>query len=238
MEGQESQVALAAGATVVAAAFACCLLDRWTLRRRPHELAWGGAMVLFAAGSLSLWAGTALGWEGWTFRSFYLFGAILNVPVLALGTVYLLAGPRVGHRAALGVGAVLCFAAGVMVVSPFTAPVPATSLPQGSEVLPPLPRILAAAASAGGAAVVFVGAAMSTVRLLRRRGPGRLAAGNALIAAGTLVLSGSGVLNSAFGEMGAFAASLVAGVTILFAGFLVTTSAPAPPALRILPNAA
>ena len=44
---------------------------------------------------------------------FYLFGGVLNVPFLALGTVFLLAGPVIGRRVA-GVSLVSAFAAGVI----------------------------------------------------------------------------------------------------------------------------
>src|SRR4051794_5910407 len=47
-------IAVAAGATVVAVAFAASLTERWVVRRRPHELAWAVALGLFACGSLSL----------------------------------------------------------------------------------------------------------------------------------------------------------------------------------------
>ena len=46
---------------------------------------------------------------------------------------------------------------------------------------------------------------------------------NLLIAAGTLMLSAGGLLNSVLDEMEAFAVTLVAGITVLFVGFLVAT---------------
>jgi len=216
-------LAVAAGATVVAVAFAASLLERWVVRRRPHELAWTIALVLFACGALSLWAGAALGWHGWTFRLFYLFGAVVNVPFLALGTIELLF-PRHAPTIRAGVALACAFAAGIVLVAPFTAPVHGTTLPQGSAVFGAPPRILAAVFSGGGATVVFVGAAWSAVRLVRGRGPRRLAAGNALIALGTVILSTSGVLNSALGQMRAFSVTLALGVTVLFAGFVVASS--------------
>lgn len=236
-------LALAAGATTVSLAFAGATYERWLRRRQPHELAWSISLLLFAAGALSLWAGAALGWDGLTFRAFYLFGAIANVPFLALGTIYLLAGRRQGDRWAVVIALACAFAAGVLVVAPLTADIDRDVLPQGSDVFGPLPRVLAAVASGAGALVVFAGAVWSAVALLtgRRRGlgttgergrstairPWRLAGGNLLIAAGTAVLSLSGLLNSVLGEMDAFAVTLTVGITILFAGFLVAT-APAP----------
>ena len=227
-------LALASGATVIAFAFAGATFERWLRRRRRHELAWSIALALFTCGALSLWAGAAVGWDGVTFRLFYLFGAIVNVPFLALGTVYLLGGRRRGDSWAIAVALACAFAAGVLAVAPLTAPIEPGTLPRGSEVLGPLPRVLAAVASGVGATVVFVGAAWSAARLLARRaGPGGLpagsrglAAGNLLIAAGTAMLSASGLLNSVLGEMQGFAVTLAVGITVLFAGFLVVTTPP------------
>ena len=219
---------MAAAATLVAVAFAMSTFERWLVRRRRHELAWSAALALFAAGSASLWLGAANGWNGPTFRAFYLFGAVLNVPVLALGTVYLLGGQPVGDRIAAAVALFSAFAVGVIAVAPLESPVPPDRLPQGSDVFGPLPRILAAVASSGGALVVLGGAAWSAWRLTRKTGGRRLLGANLLIAAGTLVLAGSGVLNSVLDEMEAFAVSLVVGITLIFVGFLVAVAAPRP----------
>ena len=223
--------ALAAAATLVALAFALCTFERWLARRRPHELAWTVALAAFALASGALWAGVSVGWDGLTFRLFYLFGAIVNVPVLALGTVYLLGGRRRGHRWAVAVGLFAAFAAGVVAVAPFTAPLPRHELARGSEVFGPLPRVLAASASGLGAPVLVVGAVWSAMRVRRAR----VVAANALIAAGTLVTGASGLLNSVLDEMTGFAVALVAGISIIFVGFLVatTTRAPAPPAKAV-----
>src|SRR5438067_12353690 len=103
------QSALAGAATLVAAAFAMSTFERWLRRRRRHELAWTVALALFAIGALFLWIGASSGWTVPVFRGFYLFGAVVNVPVLAVGTVYLLGGRRAGDRWALAValGAVM-----------------------------------------------------------------------------------------------------------------------------------
>jgi drug/metabolite transporter (DMT)-like permease len=54
--------------------------------------------------------------------------------------------------------------------------------------------------------------------------PGRLVLGNVLIATGTLVLSASGTLAGRLGKDRAFVVTLLVGIVILFAGFLVATS--------------
>lgn len=232
-----TQSALAATAGLVALAFALSTLERWLDRRRRHELAWTVALAMFTLGAGALWLGASAGWNGATFRIFYLFGAILNVPFLALGTVYLLSGRRTGDLWAAAIALGGAFAAGVLAVAPLHGPIPADRLPQGSEVFGPLPRVLAAVASGAGALVVLGGAAWSAWRLWRRGGSGlrrrggsgpasRLVAANVVIAGGTLILGASGLLNSVLGEMEGFAVTLTVGITVLFAGFLLANAGP------------
>jgi hypothetical protein len=227
--------ALAAAATLLALAFACSTFERWLDRRRRHELAWTISLLMFAAASAALWLGATIGWDAPTFRCFFLFGAILNVPWLAMGSVYLLYGQRKGDPLAAGLALLSAFAVGVMTVAPLKGPIPEHDLPQGKEVFGVLPRVLAGVCSGVAAIVVFALAMLSAYRLVRGRrrsarastvaAPGRLAAGNLLIAAGTVVLSLSGTLNARLGEMEAFAITLVVGIALLFTGFLVATSA-------------
>jgi hypothetical protein len=225
--------ALAAAATLVAVAFAMSTFERWLTRRQRHELAWTFALGLFAVGAAFLWIGASTGWTLPVFRGFYLFGAIVNVPVLAAGTVYLLAGRRTGDRWAAGVALAGAFAAGVVLVAPAHPIVDPHQLPQGSDVFSALPRVLAAIGSAGGALVVLGGALWSAWRYRR----GRMLWSNALIALGTLALGASGLLNSVLGEMEAFAVTLLVGVSLLYGGFLVAVTAPRPAALPAGPVA-
>jgi hypothetical protein len=237
------EAAWAAAATLVAAAFALSTLERWLARRRLHELAWTVSLALFTLASGALWWGAAAGWGDaageWAFRVFYLFGAILNVPWLALGSVALLAGAAVGRRLLGGLALFSTFAAGVLVAVPLQAALPAEGLPEGRLVFPVPVRVMAGLCSGVSALVIIGLALLSAWRLVRGRQrsraagtvarPGRLALGNVLIATGTLVLSASGTLNARFGEMTAFAVTLAVGVLVLFLGFLVATSATAVP---------
>jgi len=217
------ETSVAVAAAIVGVAFGLSTLERWLRARRPHELAWSAALAMFVLAAAALALGAQAGWSGPAFRVFYLFGAIADVPVLALGTVYLLAGRRAGAAAALGVALLCAFAAGVVVMAPFRAPLPVDQLVQGSKVFGPLPRVLAAVSSAGGALVIVVGALWSVGRVRRRGAPGRLLWSNGLIALGTLILGASGTLNSVFGAMTAFAVTLLVGISVIFAGFLVAS---------------
>src|SRR5437773_591626 len=233
---------LAFVATAVATLFAEATFKRWRQGHRPHEAAWTVALALFALASAALATGASTGWDRGVFRVFYLLGAVLNVPWLALGTVYLLLGERVGRR----VRALLVFASGLAVGVMLTAPVSgdvsgSATIPVGKEVFGVFPRVLAGVGSGLGALVVFGGAAWPAVRFARAArggaaapragGPpaGRMAAANALIALGTLILSGGGTLQGVLGHDEAFTVSLAGGIAVVYIGFLVAARpAPAP----------
>ncbi|MGB8862097.1 MAG: hypothetical protein WCC60_22770 [Ilumatobacteraceae bacterium] len=229
--------ALAAAATLVAFAFALSTLDRWLRRRRPHELAWTISLGLFAVGSAALWWAESTGWSLGAFRVFYTAGAVLNVPWLALGTVYLLADRRAGDRVRAWLVLLSGFTAGVVLFAPTRTRVDGTEMPTGKEVFGVAPRVLAAVGSGVAALVIVGGALWSAWRVWRGRSPslgavrivaapGRLVAGNLLIALGTLVLSASGTLAGRVGKDRAFAITLLVGISVLFAGFLVASAAP------------
>lgn len=199
---------------------------------------------MFAVASLAYFLAAAIGWGSFTFRTFYLFGAILNVPYLALGTVYLLGGERRGDQVRRVLDPLAVFCAGVVLSVPFRAPLTG-DMPSGKEVFGPAPRIMAAVGSGVASLVLIGGALWSAYRLLRVRaaradattgaagvptpavaagapGPGRLAVTNLLIAAGTLVLGTGGTLFGTGDRMVDFGIWLATGITLLFAGFLVS----------------
>ena len=223
--------ALAATTTLIAVAFALSTGERWLDRRRPHEASWTAALGLFALASAAQWTGAAVGWDGWSFRAFYLLGPILSVPYLALGTVQLLASRPVARRVGLAVHIYAAFATGVLVTAPFRASLADDGLPQGSDVFGAAPRILAAVGS-GLPSVVIVGAAVASA--IRRR----QVLANTLIAAGTVVLGAAGLFNSLLDEMSAFALGHAIGLSLVFAGFLVTNPGRGAGHLRVVDEAA
>ena len=219
------QSALAAAATLTALAFAAATAERWLDRRRSNELAWSVALLFFALAGGAAWWGASFGWSAGSFRVFYAAGAVVDVPVLALGTWYLLASPTAARAAMVLTTVGTAFGAGVVFATPLRAPIGMSALPQGSTVFGALPRAFAASASSVGSVVLVGGALWSASRLVRHRNAAarRLAAANGLIALGTLVLGAGGLLNSVLGEMDGFAVTLVVGIALLFIGFLVTT---------------
>ncbi len=127
-------IGLAFLATAVATLFAQATLVRFTKDRRPQDLAWTVSLALFALASAALATGVSTGWDNGLFRIFFLLGAVLTVPWLALGTVYLLAGKERGRRVQWGLVFFSGLAAGVLFTAPIDGPITGTAIPVGSEV--------------------------------------------------------------------------------------------------------
>jgi hypothetical protein len=229
------EFAFAATATVLACLFAMATFQRAAAGRGPHQWAWTVALVLFAAASVALALGVSTGWDTGTYKVFYLCGAILSVPWLALGTVFLLLGGTVGRR----VRGWLVFFSGLALGAVLLAsvePISGTEIPVGRDTFTQaLPRVLAAVASGLGATVIIVGALWSLGRLLGADdvpGRGRLALANGLVALGTLVLSSGGLLQGFVGHDEAFALSLAIGIAVIYTGFLVADGSRVRPAAQ------
>jgi hypothetical protein len=117
-------------------------------------------------------------------------------------------------------------AVGAVLFAPTRAAVTGDGLPAGKDVFGVAPRVMAAVGSGIAALVILAGALYSAIRL--RRGTTPMVIGNLLIAAGTLILSASGTFAGRLGEERAFVLTLVVGIVVLFAGFLVASAGRAP----------
>ncbi len=219
-------------AGIVASAFAIDL-GRSALRRpRLHARVWATAMGFYAVATWALAAGLAFGWSEPLFRTFYFFGAIANIPLLAAGSVALVAGEQWGRRFLLGVGVFIVLGAAATVAGDATGALPVTGIPEGSELFAfgidaggvtlPGPRVFAIIAGSVGTLVIVGFSLVTAVRV--RRSNRRLAIGNLLIIAGALAPALGGSL-TALGEGGGLAISLLVGATLLYAGYRTAISA-------------
>lgn len=236
---------MGAVAVLVSTAFGLSTLERLVARRKPHELAWTVSLAMFALASFAYFWAAALGWSALDFRAFYLFGAILNVPWLALGTVYLLGGEHRGDVTRWWLVGLSAFCAGVVLTAPLIGTLDVTGIPSGKEVFGVGPRVMAAVGSGVGAVVLIAGALWSAVSLLRVRRrpqiaarmpipPGRLALTNLFIAIGSLILGTGGTFFGTGDQMIDFGIWLAVGVTVLFVGFLFSN--PDRPAVQASPT--
>lgn len=212
-------------AAAVAGVLAVILLLRAFSERGPHLLAWGLSLALFSVGCGALLWGAVLAWTPAVFRIYYLAGAVLTVPILGLGSVWLLA-PRVAKGLTVVVGAFVVLATFVVLTAATRLPVPLHQVPEGKQLFDRPPRLFAVFGNVGGTALVVGGTVASIVRVVRRRRHASSGAldshylqANALIAAGTLVAASGGLLLF-LGEFASKSVPLAIAAALIFCGYL------------------
>ncbi len=221
---------LAAG--LIAVLFAAVLGRRFLQRRRAYLALWCLALVMYGAASFAVAAGAAVGWSRTLFEIYWTLGAVLNVPLLAAGEVLLL-GRDWRLHAAIWVVLAFVFAYTTAVtrgaaVDPVAL---AERLPSGKEVFGDgtpahrLPQLI----SIPSYLVLVAGAAWSAWGMRGRPELRDRFVGILLIAAGATVTAVAGSAFAAVGNLPAFSMSLLAGVAVMFAGFLRSIRVPRRP---------
>jgi MFS family permease len=219
-------IVLPLAAAIVALAFGIHLLVRAGRRRNWFEAVWGVAMLMFAAASGALFLGVLDGWSSGEFRVYWLFGAVLTVPYLAAGEVYLLARNRwVGHAALIVVLAATVWASAEIRTAPLDTGVLARQeFFTGREVLgeDAPARTLALIYSYTGTAVLVLGILWSSLGMRGRPELRPRFYGVLLIAVGALVVAGGSAFAAA-GSFAGFSVTLSVGVAVMYWGFLTAT---------------
>jgi hypothetical protein len=210
-------------AALVAVLFAAALMRRYVGSRRPYELVWALALLMYAGASLAVTFGVANGWTSGEFRVYWALGAVLNVPFLAAGELDLLVDHR-GVRWTLYVLLAFLTAYTVAVVrtAEIHAPALAQDLPSGKEVFGDGTAVyrLAQVIAIPAFLVLLGGTVWSAWRMrghleLRDRFWGTL-----LIAFGATITAVAGSAFAALGYPVPFSISLLAGICVMFLGFL------------------
>ncbi len=199
---------LAFAAAIVALRLAAELARRAARGRRPDLAAWSASLLAYALAAAALAAGAAGGWDGATFRLYYLFGGLLTAPLLGVGSLL-----RAGVRLAAPAGLVYAgLALGVAAAMPLTRPVAGSGVPNVGDHVDVFPaRVLAIAGNSLGTLAV-VGVALLTLR--------RRPLGNAFVLAGVGAAAvGSGL--AGLGEAGT-AALLALAAACFYAGVVVS----------------
>ncbi|MGH2784698.1 MAG: glutaredoxin family protein [Actinomycetota bacterium] len=217
-----------AAAALVSAIFAVQLLRRYAQRKQLPQLAWGIAMTMYALASLAVAGGISGGWDPTLYRLFYLFGALLNVPYLALGSVSLL-GKRVLSTLVLAVVLAATVYAIVKVAGTSTVAdaLMTEQIPRGKDtwVDQSVPRLASAYSIASYIVVLLVTFATATRRAARRLGAERVRA-NRLIAVGVTIVAVGSTALTRVGRGSAFSITLALGVVVMYLGFRLAIRAP------------
>ncbi|HJP66006.1 MAG TPA: hypothetical protein VKA30_06860 [Actinomycetota bacterium] len=210
-------------AALIAALFGVRLAARFAARRRPFEGAWAVALLMYSAASAAMFAGVLAGWNPATFRIYYLLGAVLNVPYLFLGELYLLSRRRwVAHLVAglLLVGT--AFASWEIGTATLHERFLSGALPLGREVFGSgsVPHRLAQYYSFPAYFLLLGGLVWSAAQMRGRPELRHRVAGTMWIAVGaTIVAIGSGI-GAGFHVVPLFSVSLAVGIAAMYWGFL------------------
>lgn len=210
-------------AAAVATVFAGSLVRRYVERRRPYQAVWAISLAMYAAASLAVVAGATNGWSEPEFDVYWALGAVLNVPFLAAGEALLLFPRRWVCWATIGalifVTALTFSTLSGAIYDPAAL---AETLPSGKHVFGAgtpahqLPQIIAIPSYL----LLLAGASWSAWTMrghmeLRDRSVGTL-----LIALGATITAVGGSAFAALGRLALFSLTLLAGISVMFWGFL------------------
>ncbi len=214
--------------SAISLVFALTVLDQYMEKRKPYQLVWSIGLGLYAVASFlqGLWGVDVNG--AVVFRLWYFTGAMLVAAYLGMGTIYLLVPRKIAH-VAMAVLVALTLAAfvwamGVSLSSKvsFMEGQALTSVVPGVEshrYYPAYVGALTAFLNSAGALALVGGATYSAFVYLRRKEPGHRVVSNVLIAIGSLVSAGAGILEK-FDVPEPHTVALLLGVVIIYIGFL------------------
>lgn len=211
-------------AIVIAWAFAAQLGRQWLERRRDHALAWAISLFLFGLGHVAVLIGITAGWSAPTFGVYWLAGALLNVPFLALGQLHLLDHKRSVLWWTLG-GLAVAWTVTFTITATYDSAVltGTTGIPAGAEVLGDSIAYALLRPMTYTFAIVVFGSAWSAFKMKRWS--------LLLIALGTAVAAaGSSVIGSSVDYL--FPVLSATGVGLMYLGFRTVTAPARQPAGR------
>ncbi len=214
-------------ATLITFAFASAVLLQFWQRGGQYRLIWGVALICYGSATAVQFAAELNGWGTGVFRVWYLSGGLLTAAYLGQGTAFLLLPRRLAVALLCILVAASLWGAFRIATVPLTrvaiSPLPGKISPSAGN-LPPDLRALAALLNIYGTLLLIGGAVWSALvyvdhRLDRRRRAGYRLLSNLLIAGGSLVVASAGSLET-FGHGEYLYAGEIAGITIIYLGFL------------------
>jgi hypothetical protein len=226
-------------AAVVAFVFAGLLGRQFASRRHGYQLVWAIALVMYGVASLAVAVGALNGWSELGFEVYWAFGAVLNVPFLAVGELELLVKNRTVH-VVLDLVLVFLTAYTISVLRGATLDpaVLAERLPSGKHVFGDgsaahrLPQLI----SIPSYLILVGGACWSAWRMRGRPELRDRFLGTLLIAGGATLIAGFGSAFAALGNLPGFSIALLAGISVMFLGFLRASRPVSAGAATIVPR--
>lgn len=205
-------------ASVVGGAFAAVVGRQYLSRRKSYQAIWAVALAMFAMAALFEAAGQAFGWSDATYKGYYLFGGVLNVGWLGLGSLTLLTSPQAGRFAVIVMGAVSVVGLAVVLAAHTDSTLLKADVPARGAIS--VPAVLPLVTNLGGSILLIGGAAWSAWKAWRAGAPRNRVLGLGIIAAGAFIVAGGHSYAQSRGVYLAQPFSEAVGVAAMFAGYL------------------
>lgn len=205
--------------TIISACFAWVIFARYRRKPEAYQLLWWGiGVVTYGAGTLIESWNTLFGWSAPLFKAWYIAGALLGGAPLAIGSIYLLHGKRVGHIAVTVLVLVVGITSVFVILSPIRYELVDPHL-LSSKVLA-WQGIRRVSPFLNTAAFLFLvgGAAYSAVRFFKDPAARNVSIGNIFIALGAL-LPGIGGMGSRMGHTELLYIGEFIGVILIWVGY-------------------
>lgn len=210
--------------------FAGTLAARFASGRRSYQLAWALSLGMYGLASLMAVFGVINGWTTQEFAAYWALGAVLNVPFLAGGEVMLLARHRTVDLVVwLVLIFVVAYTVAVLRNADLAVAALAERLPSGKEVFGDgtaahrLPQLI----SIPSYVILLAGTLWSAWTMRKRPAARDRFVGTLRIAIGATIVA-AGATFAAYGNLPGFCITLVAGIVVMYSGFLrASRSAPA-----------
>jgi hypothetical protein len=206
---------------IVSFIFAVTVLDQYFARRKPFQLLWAIGLFMYSISTLTEFWWNVQGHVDIMYRLWYLVGAILVAAYLGQGTLYLLMRRRNANIIMVLLGAATVYA----VVRIFTVNIDISSLTKltGVGIMPTdIRAIVTPVFNTFGTLALVGGAVYSAFIFWRKRILPHRVVANILIALGALLPAIGGTSISVNGGINLFFLFELAGVIIMFIGFLRT----------------
>jgi len=206
-------------AAVVGAAFAVVVGRQYLSRRKPYQAVWALALAMFGVAAAFEAAGQLAGWSDATYKGYYLFGGMLNVGWLGIGSLLLLVPARVG-RVAVIVMALISLISVVAVLVSHTNPILLKAQVPARGAID-TPAVLPLVTNLGGSLLLIGGAAWSAWQSFRAGAPRNRVLGLAVLAAGAFIVAGGHSYAQTKGVYVLQPVSEAVGIVAMFAGYAV-----------------
>jgi len=206
-------------AAVVGVSFAVVVGRQYLVRRKPYQAIWALALAMFGAAAAFETIGQLAGWSEATYKGYYLFGGLLNVGWLGIGSLAILVTPRIGRVAVIVMVVISLISIVAVLASHTNSTLLKAQVPPAGAI--DVPGVIPAVINTSGSLLLVGGAAWSAWKSFRGGAPGNRVVGLAILAAGAFVVAGGHTLARTKGVYVIQPLSEAVGIAAMFTGYLV-----------------